>query len=171
MRVKFNGRTPKPRIINVKQYTNGADRIIFDFDTVPIEDAVCRVTSDSLSQTVTDSGGAVIWDIGDAFTQKSGTLKVQLEMSSGDKVWKSDVMLLIVSESTDGSNPGEGRRLVYRSKTDGKERGIVINDNGIYRLTGDVLTVMYPIAVVKDISEAEALPEGTIVFAENTGGN
>ncbi len=62
-------------------------------------------------------------------------------------------------------------RFVYTSRIDGKERGIAIKDDGVYQVMGELFMPMHPIAVVGNMTEAEALPEGTIVFAEDTGGN
>lgn len=58
----------------------------------------------------------------------------------------------------------ESGRFVYTSRTDGKEYGIAEKDDGTYLVTGDNLTKVYPTAVVSNISEAETLPVGTIVF-------
>ena len=61
-------------------------------------------------------------------------------------------------------------RFVYLSRVDGKEYGIAEKDDGTYQVSGDVLTKIYPMAVVNDISQADTLPTGSIVFLGAIGG-
>jgi hypothetical protein len=118
--INVTGRSLKPRIINVKQYSNKADRVIFTPDSMPYDNATCYVISKACKQSVAYEDNRIIWDIDSSFTAKSGTFDIQLEISDGEKIWLSDVMLLIVSESVSASasttvSPAtvEGCHLVY----------------------------------------------------------
>lgn len=62
-------------------------------------------------------------------------------------------------------------RFVYLSRVDGKEYGIAEKDDGTYQVSGDALTKIYPMAVVNDISQADTLPTGSIVFLGAVGGD
>jgi hypothetical protein len=61
-------------------------------------------------------------------------------------------------------------RFVYTSRTDGKEYGVAIKDDGVYQVSGEVYTKLYPMAVVSDVSQADSLPVGTLVFVGAIGG-
>lgn len=104
MVVNMTDRTPKPRVINVKQYASKTDRVVFTLDSVPFE-GDATIVGEEYRQSVSCENGQIIWDIDGCFTQKSGTFDIQLEMSNDEKVWRSDVMLLIVSKSTEGEKP------------------------------------------------------------------
>jgi hypothetical protein len=109
--VSITDRTPKPRVINVKQYSSGVDTITFIInDSIPDPsketegDVVCEVIGGGYIQVLTLNNNRAVWSIAAQFTQKSGSFGVQLKVSGKDSEWLSDVMLLIVSESEDGSN-------------------------------------------------------------------
>jgi hypothetical protein len=108
MNIALTGRTAKPRVINVKQYSGGVDSITFTIkDSLPTGKVKGYMISDKYRQdidfTASDTGGTAQWYIADTFTSESGTYDIQLELTNGTAVWRSDVMLLIVSESTNGS--------------------------------------------------------------------
>lgn len=107
MKICLSGREPKPRIINVKQYSTGADKIIFDLSgcDVNTEEASCFVVGDKYRQQLILNGNNAVWDINGSFTERNGTFYIQLEITKNTVVWKSDVMLLIVSQSTSGEKP------------------------------------------------------------------
>lgn len=105
MEIGIKGRSPKPRIINVKQYSSGVDRILFTLDEGFSDEAVCAVVGKTYRQNAELKGNTVVWNIAGEFTRKSGSFDIQLEITEGEKIWKSDVMLLIVSESTSGDTP------------------------------------------------------------------
>jgi hypothetical protein len=108
--ITINGREPKPRVINVKQYSANVDSIVFDIvdDELPTDNAKCFIAGSVYRQSIdlvpTATGGAAQWIISSAFTKESGAFDIQLEVTSDNKVWKSDVMLLIVSYSPTGNN-------------------------------------------------------------------
>ena len=52
-----------------------------------------------------------VWEIASDFTAEAGCFDVQLRLEGGGKVWLSDVMLLIVSESTDGEQTAENIKI------------------------------------------------------------
>ena len=60
-------------------------------------------------------------------------------------------------------------RFVYISRETGQEMGVAIKDEGTFQLTNGVLTKMYPVTVVTNLSEADNVPEGTIVFLKAGG--
>jgi len=107
LEININGISATPRIINVKQYSNGVNTITFTLNTCPLEGKITAyVKSDSLKQeipvTTTDNSLTAVWSIASAFTQESGSYNIQLWLENHTQVWLSDVMVLIVSESTEG---------------------------------------------------------------------
>lgn len=105
--IGIKGRSPTPRVINVKQYSSKADVVTFAFSEVFSDKAVCAVVGEEYRQSIELKGGKAVWEIAGAFTQKRGSFDIQLEVTDDETVWKSDVMLLIVSESTGGEKPPE----------------------------------------------------------------
>lgn len=105
--IGIRGRSPTPRVINVKQYSSKADVVTFALGEVFSNKAVCTVVGEEYRQSIELKGGKAVWEIAGAFTQKRGSFGIQLEVTDGETVWKSDVMLLIVSESTGGSRSTE----------------------------------------------------------------
>ena len=103
--IKVTGRNPVPRVINVKQGSADADKIIFILDTDFGNTARCAVIGDKYRQAAEFNEGIVIWNIAGEFTQNKGSFDIQLEITQGERVWKSDVMVLLVSESAEGSKP------------------------------------------------------------------
>lgn len=107
MNIAITGRDAKPRVINVKQYSSGIDEVTFTISgKLPTGKVKGYMVSDKYRQdidfTASDTGGTVQWYIADVFTRSSGTLDLQLELTNGTEVWRSDVIMLIVSESTAG---------------------------------------------------------------------
>lgn len=105
MTVDVAGREPKPRVINVKQYSSGVDKVVFNFDELPLQNAACSIINNDYKQTLNLQNDKAEWLIPLAFTQSTGCFDIQLELSKENQVWKSDNMVLIVSESTEGSKP------------------------------------------------------------------
>ncbi len=104
-KVRVTGRNPVPRVINIKQGTLAADRVIFTLDTAFTSAAKCAVAGDIYRQEAEFEGKAVIWNISEEFTRRKGSFDIQLEITDRGRIWKSDVMVLIVSESTSGNKP------------------------------------------------------------------
>lgn len=107
-KIGVKGRSPTPRIINVKQYSSGVDRIVFTLEEVFGDKAVCAVVGKDCRQSAELDGNRAVWNIAEDFTRKSGSFDIQLEITDEERVWKSDVMLLIVSRSTEGNKPASG---------------------------------------------------------------
>lgn len=105
--IGIRGRSPTPRVINVKQYSSKVDVVTFALGEVFSNKAVCAVVGEEYRQSIELKGGKAVWEIAGAFTQKRGSFNIQLEVTDDETVWKSDVMLLIVSESTGGSRSTE----------------------------------------------------------------
>lgn len=97
--IRLTGREPVPRIINVKQYSSGVDRVIFEFN--PLPEGVGYVTFDGGKQALTLNGNKGVWNVLLPFTRQNGCVEIQLEFVDENTVWKSDLMLLIVSKSYD----------------------------------------------------------------------
>lgn len=105
--INVNGTAPKPRVINVRQYSSGVDKVNFILNTCPISGEIsAAIVGNELSQTIiTQNNGNIIsalWEIAPVFTAKSGCFDIQLRLEGSGKIWLSDKMLLIVSESTSG---------------------------------------------------------------------
>ena len=67
------------------------------------------ITAEKSGDTITG-----VWNIASDFTAESGFYEVQLRITQGENVWLSDKMLLIVSESTDGSvQAGDSQAVGY----------------------------------------------------------
>ena len=141
MTIDINGKSPKPRIINVKQYTSGVDTITFNLNGVMTAagELTAAVVSDEYRQSITLNGNTAVWCINSVFTSKSGTYNIQLEISNGESVWKSDLMMLIVSGSVSGEKPpesGGGGYGVVAAATI-KSNGTV--DNGVLGIYAEVV--------------------------------
>lgn len=85
----------------------------------------------------------------------SGTGEPELVFGTGDE--NGNGKYYFVKDSDSG-------RFVYTSRTDGRKLGFAIKDNGVYQVNGDTITKMYPMAVLNDLSQADDLPIGTLVF-------
>lgn len=108
MTINIADTSPKPRVINVRQYAAGVDKISFMVESCPIAgDVAASVVGTRLKQDITarreGKGISALWEVASDFTAKSGCFDIQLRLEGSGKVWLSDVMLLIVSESTEGS--------------------------------------------------------------------
>lgn len=85
----------------------------------------------------------------------SGTGEPELVFGTGDE--NGNGKYYFVKDSDSG-------RFVYTSRTDGRELGFAIKDDGVYQVNGDILTRMYPMAVINDLAQADDLPIGTLIF-------
>ena len=108
--ININETTPDRRVINVRQFSSAVDHVTFILDTCPISGEVSAyMVEDQLRQEIGVQTGAgtttAQWDISAEFTKTKGFHQVQLRLEGEGKIWLSDVMLLIVSESTEGSIP------------------------------------------------------------------
>lgn len=116
MTINISDTSPKPRIINVRQYSAGVDKITFIVEDCPVTGEIgASIKGTELTQeiTVQSDGNTVtaVWEIASDFTAKAGCFDVQLRLEGGGNVWLSDKMLLIVSESTDGDQQAENRNI------------------------------------------------------------
>lgn len=85
----------------------------------------------------------------------SGTGEPELVFGTGDE--NGNGKYYFVKDSDSG-------RFVYTSRTGGRKLGFAIKDDGVYQVNGDTLTRMYPMAVINDLTQADDLPIGTLVF-------
>lgn len=108
MTIEVTGTQPKPRVINVKQNSAGVDEISFKISGLSAftAKAALSVRSDTYKQELSGSisGGELlaVWSIPLEFTKKSGCIDIQLELTEDSRTWKSDKLVLIVSESVSG---------------------------------------------------------------------
>ncbi len=114
--VTITDTTPVPRVLNVRQYSTGVDRVNFIVTGCSITGEVSAcIKSNELMQELTVSRDSeaihCLWEIASDFTEKSGCFDVQLRLTSGVNVWVSDRLLLIVSESTEGKKQAENIQL------------------------------------------------------------
>lgn len=107
--ININETAPKPRVINVRQYSSGVDTVNFILNTCPISqeinaDVVGNGLQQKINAQINNSNTVALWEITADFTSKSGCFEIQLRLEGNGKVWLSDKMLLIVSESTNGGD-------------------------------------------------------------------
>lgn len=107
--VNISENAPKPRVINLRQYSSGVDKVTFILNTCPIPERVSgSIVGNELIQeitaTVNGTNTIALWEIAPEFTSESGCFEVQLRLEGEDKVWLSDKILMIVSRSTEGDN-------------------------------------------------------------------
>lgn len=102
--INVMGRELKPRIINIKQYSAGVDKIVFNGLDAIASTGKLYIKGDKYKAPVDSyADGKAEWSITKGFTSKAGTKELQLYCEDGDKIWLSDIMILIVSESSDGN--------------------------------------------------------------------
>lgn len=106
--VNINETAPKPRVINLRQYSSGVDRVTFVLNTCPIPEGISgAIVSNELIQEITanvnGTNTIALWEIAPEFTSESGCFEVQLRLEGEDKVWLSDKIILIISRSTEGN--------------------------------------------------------------------
>lgn len=89
------------------------------------------------------------------FPLSSGTGEPNFTLGTGDTAGNGKYTM---------SKDGDGGELSYTSRTDGSKNGIRSQDDGNYLITNGNETKLYPVAIVGDLSEADTLPTGTIVF-------
>ncbi len=116
MTINIFDTSPKPRIINVRQYSSGVDKITFIVEDCPVTGEItANIKGTDLTQEITaqsdEDSVTAIWEIASDFTAEAGCFDVQLRLEGGGKVWLSDIMLLIVSESTDGEQTAENIKI------------------------------------------------------------
>ena len=94
----------KPRIIHVKQYSEGTDRVIFTFEG-EMPQGSPFIKNDTYKKQLTTADNTVIWSVGSEFTSQRGDNTVQLVFENGENRWLSYEIILAVSESEGGSVP------------------------------------------------------------------
>lgn len=129
--VNITDTAPVPRVLNVRQYSTGVDKVNFIVTGCSITGEVSAcIKGNELMQGLTVSRQEdviqCLWEIASDFTQKSGCYDIQLRLTSGANVWVSDRLLLIVSQSTDGSISVGGSELINYPET--LSEGIVDQD-------------------------------------------
>lgn len=157
------GRSPTPGVINVKQYSAKADVVTFVLDGVFSDKAACAIIGEKYRQSIELKDGKAVWEIAGEFTQKRGCFDMQLEVTDGETVWKSDVMLFIVSKSTSGEKlTGSGgvvgdcimladgfvdEGIIGYIKPEIQERAVTLCCGGSYRFTvQDCITAVWSVS-------------------------
>lgn len=106
--VNISENAPKPRVINLRQYSSGVDKVTFILNTCPIPERVSgSIVGNELIQEITanvnGTNTIALWEIAPEFTSESGCFEVQLRLEGENKVWLSDKIILIISRSTEGN--------------------------------------------------------------------
>jgi hypothetical protein len=112
MDITINDKQPTPAIYNVKQYTS-SDVFVFymplsELDLLDTAKLTANIITKNFTTEITpeiEQNDVVIkWNVSAKETAKSGRFELQLELTDGERIWRSYKAVFVVSDSVDGGN-------------------------------------------------------------------